>query len=189
MVLSIININAGEGAVADIVIRIPEKAIRIAAALVGAVVLILFAGQLWSSGAFRPHYQVQMFVPKADGLQAGNEVLLSGMRVGSVGKVEFEDHPSDPERSIRVTLRIERRYQDWIRSDASASLARFGLLSDRYVEIHRSRTGDPIADGGEIRLRPTYEPTPMEFIDLLRNRSNCNDGAKNQPEVKPDTTK
>jgi phospholipid/cholesterol/gamma-HCH transport system substrate-binding protein len=173
---------------ADITIRIPEKVIRIAVTVAAAIVLLLFAGQLWSSGAFRPHYQLQIFVPKADGLRAGNEVWLSGMRVGSVSKVEFEERPSDPDRSIRVTLRIEQRYQSRIRSDATASLLRIGFRPDRYVDIHASRTGEPIAAGGEIRVRPTYEPTAMEFIDALK-RFNCKGDAKTPEDNQAQTTK
>jgi ABC-type transporter Mla subunit MlaD len=173
---------------AEITIRITDKAIKIAAAVMGAMVLALFASGLWSSGAFRPHYQLQMFVPKADGLLAGNQVRLNGMPVGSVSKLELEDHRSDPDRSIRVTLRIEKRYQRAIRSDATASLVKIGLHSDRYVNIQASRTGEPIAPGGEIRFTPIYEPTPTEVIDFLGKRFGCKGEEKTTPENTPHST-
>jgi ABC-type transporter Mla subunit MlaD len=174
---------------ADLIIRVPEKAVRIAAGFVVAIVLVLFVSYLSSAGAFRPHYQLQMFVPKADGLRAGNEVWLNGMHVGTISKVEFDDHSSDRDRSFRVTLRIEQQYQNRIRSDATASLVRIGLQSVRLVDIHASRTGEPIAAGGEIRVSPTYEPTAMEFIDALGKRFNCKGDPKTSPDNQAQTTK
>jgi ABC-type transporter Mla subunit MlaD len=173
---------------AEITIRITDKAIKIAAAVMGAIVLALFVSQLWSSGAFRPHYQLQMFVPKADGLLAGNEVRLNGMPVGSVSKVELEDHPSDPDRRIRVTLRVEKQYQSAIRTEATARLERFGLLANRFVNIQAAQGGEPIASGGEIRFTPIYEPTPTEVIDFLGKRFGCKGEEKSTTENKPHTT-
>ena len=107
---------------AEITIRIPDKAIKIAAVVVGAVVLAMFAGRLWSSGVFRPHYELQVFIPKVDGPLVGSQVRLNGLPVGKVSKVQFEDHPADPDRNIRVTLRIEKQYQSAIRTEATARL-------------------------------------------------------------------
>jgi len=107
---------------AEITIRIPDKAIKIAAVVVGAVVLAMFAGRQWSSGVFRPHYELQVFIPKVDGPLVGSQVRLNGLPVGKVSKVQFEDHPADPDRNIRVTLRIEKQYQSAIRTEATARL-------------------------------------------------------------------
>jgi ABC-type transporter Mla subunit MlaD len=170
---------------AEITIRIPDKAIKIAAVVAGAIVLALFAGQLWSSGAFRPHYELQVFVPKADGPVVGSQVRLNGLPVGKVSKVRFEDHPSDPDHSIRVTLRIEKQYQSAIRTEATARLERIGLGAERFVNIQAAREGEPIAAGGEIRLTPTYEPTALEFMDLLGKRFGCKDAEKTSSETKP----
>jgi ABC-type transporter Mla subunit MlaD len=153
--------------------------------VVGAIVLALFAGQLWSSGAFRPHYELQVFVPKVDGLLVGSQVRLNGLPVGKISKVQFEDHPSDPDRSIRATLRIEKQYQSAIRTEATARLERIGLGGERFVDIQAAREGDPIAAGGEIQFTPTYEPTALECMDLLGKRFGCKDAEKTSSETKP----
>jgi phospholipid/cholesterol/gamma-HCH transport system substrate-binding protein len=173
---------------AEVTIRIPDKAIKIAAVVVGAIVLALFAGQLWSSGFFRPHYELRVFVPKLDGPLVGNQVRLNGLPVGKVSKVQFEDHPSDPDRSIRVTSRIEKQYQGAIRTEATARLERMGLLGERFVSIQAAREGEPIPAGGEIQFTPTYEPTAMEVLNSLGKRFGCKDAEKTTPETKPHTT-
>ena len=170
---------------AEITIRIPDKAIKIAAVVVGAIVLALFAGQLWSSGVFRPHYELQVFVPKVDGPLVGSQVRLNGLPVGKVSKMQFDNQPSDPDRSIHVTLRIEKQYQSAIRTEATASLVRIGLGGERFVNIQAAREGDPIPPGGEIRFTPTYEPTAMEFMDFLGKRFACKGAEKTAPETKP----
>ena len=170
---------------AEITIRIPDKALKISAVVVGAIVLALFARQLWSSGFFRPHYELQVFVPKVDGPLVGSQVRLNGLPVGKVSKVEFEDHPSNPDRSIRVTLRIEKQYQSAIRTEATARLLTVGLGGERLLDIQAARGGEPIAAGGEIQFTPTHELTPMEFFELLGKRFGCKDAEKRTPETKP----
>jgi ABC-type transporter Mla subunit MlaD len=170
---------------AEITIRIPDKAIKIAAVVVGAVILAMFAGRLWSSGVFRPHYELQVFIPKVDGPLVGSQVRLNGLPVGKVSKVQFEDYPADPDRNIRVTLRIEKQYQSAIRTEATARLERIGLGGQRFVNIQAAREGQPIASGGEIQFRPTYEPTALEFMDLLGKRFGCKDAEKTSSETKP----
>jgi ABC-type transporter Mla subunit MlaD len=170
---------------AEITIRIPDKAIKIAAVFVGAIVLALFARQLWSSGFFRPHYELEVFVPKVDGPLVGNQVRLNGLPVGKVSKAQFEDHPSDPDRSLRMTLRIEKQYQSAIRTEATARLERIGATAGRIVNIQAAREGEPIPPGGEIRFTPTYEPSPMEVIEFLGKRLGCKDAEKATPEAKP----
>jgi len=174
---------------AEITIRIPDKALKIATVVVGAIVLAMFARQLWSSGFFRPHYELQVFVPKVDGPLVGNQVQLNGLPVGKVSKVQFEDHPSDPDRRIRVTLRIEKQYQSAIRTEATASLVRIGLGAERFVNIQAAREGEPIPPGGEIRFTPTYEPTAMEFMEFLGKRFGCKGAEKATPETKPHAVK
>jgi ABC-type transporter Mla subunit MlaD len=170
---------------AEITIRIPDKAIKIAAVVVGAIVLALFASQLWSSGFFRPHYDLQVFVPKVDGPLVGSQVRLNGLPVGKISTVQFENQPSDPDRSIRVTLRIEKQYQSAIRTEATARLERIGFGGERFVNIQAAREGEPIPPGGEIRFTPTYEPTAMEFMDFLGKRFGCKGAEKVTPETKP----
>ncbi len=89
------------------------------------------------NGEFRPHYRLQTFFPEAEGLSAGAAVRLDGVEVGRVERIALATANSADTSvpHIVVTLRIERRYQPFIRSDSRTTMATEGLLGDRYVII------------------------------------------------------
>ncbi|HLV01841.1 MAG TPA: MlaD family protein, partial [Acidobacteriota bacterium] len=46
-------------------------------------------------------------------------------------------------QNIRVVMRINSRYRDWIREDSNISLGSIGLLGDKYIEISLGRSDAP----------------------------------------------
>ena len=158
---------------AEITIRISDKALRIALACFGAVLLLWGFSHLWSSGVFRPKYQIRMFVPDAEGLQVGSAVRLNGIPVGIVSSIELAGDSTDPNRKIGVALRIEKRFQDRIRADSIASLLRDGLLGNRFVNIHQGFSGPPLNPGQEIRVGLVREGTVTDFLNVLRKNTDC----------------
>ena len=152
---------------AEITIRISDKALKIALALLAAVILLWGFSALWSSGVFRPKYQIHIFIPDSQGVQVGASVRLDGMPVGSVSAVGLAGKSADANRRIEVSLRIEKRFKDLIRDDSTAALLSDGLLGDRYVSIHRGFSGPPIQSGGELRVVPVQEMTLTDLWELL----------------------
>jgi ABC-type transporter Mla subunit MlaD len=169
---------------AEITIRISDKVLKVALAVLGALFLLWGFG-LWSSGAFRPTYQIQMFVPEATGVFAGASVRLDGMPIGRVSRVELADKPSDSNRKIRLVLQIEKQFQNMIPDDSTASLVSRSLLGDRNVSIQRGFTGSPINSGGEIRVVQVKEASLTDFIDAIEKRVDCQNKDKNSPDHKP----
>jgi phospholipid/cholesterol/gamma-HCH transport system substrate-binding protein len=169
---------------AEITIPISDKALKVALAVLGALFLLWGFG-LWSSGAFRPTYQIQMFVPEAAGVLEGASVTLDGMPIGKVSRVELADKPSDSNRKIRLVLRIEKQFQNMVRDDSTASLVSSGLLGDRHVGIQRGIAGSPINSGGEIRAIQVKEATLTDFIDAIEKRADCQNKDKSSPGHKP----
>jgi len=164
---------------AEITIRISDKALKIALALLAAVILLWGFSALWSSGVFRPKYQIQIFIPNSQGVQVGASVRLDGMPVGSVSAVGLAGKSADANRRIEVSLRIEKRFKDLIRDDSTAALLSDGLLGDRYVSIHRGFSGPPIQPGGELRVVPVKEVTLTDFMGVLTKMGDCHDQGKN----------
>lgn len=170
---------------ADITIRIPDKTVKAAGVLLGAVFLLWGFSQLWASGVLRPKYQIQMFVPESAGVRVGAPVRLDGLPVGSVSMVSLAGGSADSNRRIAVVLRIEKRFEDLIRNDSAASLVTEGLLGDRYVYIRRGFSSSPIPPGGEIRVVPTKEMTLTDFIGVLGKAGNCHDEEKDSAQHSP----
>ena len=178
---------------ADLTIHIPDKTVRIAVIASLAILLLWGFSALWASGIFRPKYELQMFVPDSEGLRVGAPVLLSGMTVGSVSRVEPASSPADVNRSIMVTLRIEKRFHDSIRSESVAHLTKMGLLGEHFVNIQRGISGAPINSGGEIRFAPTKELTAADFINLIGKARDCpkedNNSAESKSQVATDKSR
>ncbi len=101
------------------------------------------------SNLFRRKNTYRVYLPNAEGLQAGNIVQLSGVKVGSVDGVLLAREPGQPD--LEVHLSIDRRYAQRIRQNSEASIRTLGLLGDKYLELTAGAAEAPlIPDGGEI---------------------------------------
>jgi len=109
-----------------------------------------------------PKYKLITYLPEVEGVQAGAPVDLDGVQIGSVQSVELTPHPSDRMHGIKLILRIDKKYQEEIRTDSSASLVTQGLLGDRYVTISRGLTGSVLPDNGIV---PGGEEEAMRQIE------------------------
>jgi len=142
------------GTVAEITIRISDKAQKTA-----LIVLVVF-GFAWgvqhlaASGFFVPKYSLRVYVPGTDGLAKGAPVLLLGMRVGSLAAMKPVTNASDPQRSVELTLKIQKRFESEIRTDSTATLVPEGIMGDRLVSVRRGFSGAAIPPGGEIQFVP-----------------------------------
>jgi len=65
---------------AEITIRISDKALKIAGITLGSLCLAWVVFHLWSSGSFLPKYRLRVYVPEAAGLAVGAPVVLDGIR-------------------------------------------------------------------------------------------------------------
>jgi len=158
---------------AEITIRISDKALRIVGIFLAAGVLVWVFSYLWASGIFTPKYQLLVYVPEVSGLGVGAKVKLDGLPVGSVVALKLAEGSANPERRIQLILRISKRYQDAIRSDSVAIVTSEGLLGNRYVAIHRGFKGTVINANGEIPAVPTRELTFKELSNSLGKMVDC----------------
>jgi phospholipid/cholesterol/gamma-HCH transport system substrate-binding protein len=68
-----------------------------------------------------------------------------------VDAIRMNPKPESRQRNILVVMRVDRRFEQDIRTDSTASLITEGLLGNRYVSIKRGFTGTPIPVDGEVR--------------------------------------
>jgi phospholipid/cholesterol/gamma-HCH transport system substrate-binding protein len=77
-------------------------------------------------------------------LKAGDDVLMAGVKVGSVLKTQLAGHRGE------AVLQIDSNID--IASDATATVAMSGLIGGNYVSIGMGTAGlPPLMDGAEIR--------------------------------------
>ena len=95
--------------------------------------LILVVGVVVIGGqhkAFVKSIRLNVVFDDVQGLQTGNNVWLSGMKVGTVKKVAFFG-----QSQVLVELNIEKQAQPHIRKDTKAKVGTDGLVGNKIVVL------------------------------------------------------
>jgi phospholipid/cholesterol/gamma-HCH transport system substrate-binding protein len=145
--------------------------------IVGLAVLAVAIFYVTGAGFLGPKYKIKTYLPEVSGLAPGAPVKLDGVVIGNVDQVLLvpREHGKVPDKNhnIMVGMRIDKRYQDDILSDSTASLVTEGLLGNRYVNIQRGYTGTPIKDGqavpaGDITdVMANFKTLSVQVSDML----------------------
>jgi phospholipid/cholesterol/gamma-HCH transport system substrate-binding protein len=101
-------------------------------AAVIAMVGLFFIGSEQKIFARKQEYNVRL--DNVSGLAEGNPVKISGVTVGVVKDINL---PRDPKKKdVDITLMVDKKYADRIRTDSRARLKKLGLLAgDSYIDI------------------------------------------------------
>ncbi|MGI9534107.1 MAG: MlaD family protein [Thermodesulfobacteriota bacterium] len=128
-------------------------------------ILIFFIGIFIISGEqkfFEKEYVVKTYFNNTAGLLPGAYVRLSGVRIGSVSKIDF---PNNINQSlIEVSMKINKQGADRITPDSQATIRTEGLLGAKYIEIVRGEE-PPFADINQEMTVNSY--TPPELQELI----------------------
>jgi phospholipid/cholesterol/gamma-HCH transport system substrate-binding protein len=143
--------------------------------LVGLFVIAVGTFYVTGAGFWGPKYRLKTFLPSASGLATGAPVSIDGVNVGNVESIVLvprsQNRVGNKNRNIQVVMRLDRRFQDDVLTDSTASLVTEGLLGNRYVNITRGFTGAALKEGQEIP--GTEEKAITEVVersaDLLGN--------------------
>ncbi len=122
--------------------------------LVGILIIAVGIFYVTGAGFLGPKYRLRTYLPEVSGLNVGAPVRLDGVEIGNVDAIHITPRRPgmafDRMRNIELVMRVDRRYQDDVRSDSSASLITEGLLGNRYVNIERGFSGTVLKDGDEV---------------------------------------
>jgi phospholipid/cholesterol/gamma-HCH transport system substrate-binding protein len=158
---------------AEITIRISDRVLKAGVTLLGAICVAGVLYFLWSSGVLIPKYRLRTYMTEADGVQTGAPVRVDGIDVGTVASKNLAGKSASAQRRVELILRIQKRDQEMIRSDSSASLASDGLLGKPYVKIERGFKGAALSDGDEIAPTPTIVKSVSGFFGSLAKMADC----------------
>lgn len=124
-------------------------------ALVGLFLVMVAVFYVTGTGILAPKYQLHAFLPEVEGLTLGAPVRLEGVEVGNVDAIRIAPRRTgeklDRLRNVEVHMRIDRRFQNEIRTDSRASLVTEGLLGNRYVRLTRGVAAESIPPQGEVK--------------------------------------
>ena len=110
--------------------------------------LIVWFGE--SPQILREQGYVKVHYDEAPGVLQGVAVRKSGIRVGEVVAIDFDDRPNQPD-GVLVTLALERKYK--IREGSVPRLTR-SLIGDVGIDLLPGDGGGPAPDGLHPRGGP-----------------------------------
>src|SRR5207247_632830 len=129
-----------------------EKTIRVGALVTASAVVLMvflfFIGSEQKIFSRKNEYKVRL--DTVAGLAEGNPVKISGVTVGVVKDIYL---PSDPkQKDVDITLMVDRKFAERIRSDSRARMKKLGLLAgDSYIDISPGNPRfDPLEPGSLI---------------------------------------
>lgn len=112
--------------------------------------IILVAGILvlgTQQNKFSKNLVVTTYFKDVKGLKVGNNVWFSGVKVGIIKEISFEDV-----EHVRVVLNIEEKSSKFIRKDVIATLDSDGLIGNAIISlIGGTETLPQIEDGDEVQ--------------------------------------
>jgi phospholipid/cholesterol/gamma-HCH transport system substrate-binding protein len=118
--------------------------------LAGLFIAMIAVFYVTGAGFLGPKYRLITRLPSVENLKTGAAVDLDGIQIGNVDSISLTPHPKDRAQSVTIVMRVDKRYQDQIRTDSAARLVTQGLLGDGYITISRGVTGAAIPPNGEV---------------------------------------
>ena len=130
--------------------------------LIGAVVLVVAAVFLYFAfsradvGRVEGYSLIAKF-DKVDGINIGSDVLLGGIKVGTVSDEKLDT------KTYLAVLRISMRDDIKLPKDSSIKIASSGLLGQNYLSIDPGGSDEFLKNGEEIQ----YTQGAVNLADLI----------------------
>ena len=99
------------------------------------------------------------------GLQKGNNVWFSGVKIGTVSSLEFHD-----KSQVEVHLKFDKKLQNYIRKDAMIKLSSDGLIGNKILVIYGGTDKfAQVEEGDTLGVEKTF--TSEDMINTLQENN------------------
>jgi phospholipid/cholesterol/gamma-HCH transport system substrate-binding protein len=113
--------------------------------LIGIIILVLGIFTLGGQQKrFVPTIRLKAVFDDVSGLQPGNNVWFSGVKVGTVRKIRFYG-----DSQVEVEFTIEEKVRDFIRKDSKATLGSDGLIGNKIIVLFGGSQSIPVVEDGD----------------------------------------
>lgn len=136
--------------------------------ILGAVVLLVAA--FFLAFAFKSAdlkkvkgYPITAVFQRADGLKNGSDVMVNGVKVGSVMGQELITDPGRDQYYVRVAMSLDPKVV--LPQDTVATIANESLLGGRYLSLEIGAEDAMIKTDGTGRI--THTQPPIRLDDLI----------------------
>jgi phospholipid/cholesterol/gamma-HCH transport system substrate-binding protein len=144
------------------------------AVIVGIFILIgvaIFMGALITLGkqkkTFTKGILVKAVFDNVNGLQAGNNIWFSGVKVGTVKKLELTK-----DARVIVDMSMDKKSKDFIHEDAKAKIGSDGLIGNKIVVIYGGTQTAPTIKANDILKVEAALSTEEMMNSLQENNKN-----------------
>jgi len=144
------------------------------AAIVGIFILLglaIFIVTILTLGSqkktFESSITVKSFFDDVNGLQKGNNIWFSGVKVGTVKKVTLTG-----KGKVEVDMNIESHSRQFIRKDAKAKISTDGLIGNKIIEIYGGTLNAGEIESGDLLGNTKLLSTDAMMNTLSKNNDN-----------------
>ncbi len=131
-------------------------------------IVILVATVLTLGGqkkVFQSSITLKALFDDVEGLQIGNNIWFSGVKIGTVKKIAFYGTSQ-----VEVDINIQESSQEYIRKDAKAKISSDGIIGNRIVVIFGGTDKSPQVEEGDV-LRVDKAVTTDEMMNTLQSNN------------------
>src|SRR5664279_4290757 len=129
------------------------------------VVTILTLGS--QRKTFEKSITVKSFFDNVNGLQKGNNIWFSGVKVGTIRNVSLKENGK-----VEVDMAIEEQSVKYISKDAKARLSSDGLIGNKIIEIYGGSPKSQKIEPGDILNNDKLLSTDDMMKTLSKNNDN-----------------
>lgn len=144
------------------------------AVIVGIFILIglaIFIATILTLGSQKKTFErsitVKSFFDNVNGLQKGNNIWFSGVKVGTIKKVVLTG-----KGEVEVDMNIESHSREFIRKDAKAKISTDGLIGNKIIEIYGGSLTAPAIEDGDLIGNTELLSTDEMMKTLSKNNDN-----------------
>ena len=136
--------------------------------LIGLAILVMTILTLGSQKrSFEKTITVKSFFDNVNGLQKGNNIWFSGVKVGTIKKVYITETGQ-----VEVEMGIEKSSTQFIRKDAKAKLSTDGLIGNKIIELYGGTLKLPEVEDGDVLYTDKLLSTDEMMVTLSQNNEN-----------------
>ncbi|HYV92224.1 MAG TPA: MlaD family protein [Chitinophagales bacterium] len=120
--------------------------------LIGGILLI---GDLHKT--FTKKIVVSTIFDDVNGLQQGNNIWFSGVKVGTVNDVSFVG-----KSQVKVLMKIDKHSKQYIRKNAKVKISSDGLIGNKIIVIYGGTSdAEAVEDGDSLSIERTFTTEDM----------------------------
>ena len=110
---------------------------------------------------------VKSFFDDVNGLQKGNNVWFSGVKVGTIGNIKLQE-----DGKVEVDIRVEVQSVKYIPKNAMVKLSTDGLIGNKIIEIYGGTPGTPSISNDDVLNNEKQIATDEMMNTLSKNNDN-----------------